>query len=414
MGLPALQSTPSLFVSYPDTLAEDAERIVRGITRVQGASRLRASRRLNIFKDDENLSGKIELWAEFEAHLNRSSHLLLITDYSLRRGSYVRREVRQWLAHHDPNNLIVVLANQPLRFERESDGAKRPELPPPLDDLPDGTIVPGAQINQLRNYRRRRRLLGFFRVKPDDPRMLHARIVAAILGTAPAKVLRQHRRWLFGLSLLPLLALSVFALAQLNSRDATADRERAMAIQLQQTDLVGNGFSGKAIRDATYTDKWFDRANFDRASLMDISIVESTGHNTKFNEASLKNVAFVGATFTGAEFSCAGVLDLTPGQSCTGADLQQVSITAGSRLDDTNFNFAQIDGLQVDGSSLEGATFVGATGADMTITDADIRGARFDLVTIESLTFERVCHDDQTVWPRDMTQIPPSYARSCK
>lgn len=367
---------------------------------MQGFARLRPHGRLDIFLDEENLAGDVALWDELDEHLLGSEYLIVLTHYDLPDQSGVRREVQTWLRHKGPNNIIIVLIDElPLA-----------EVPPPFDGLNFEPL-----IIEERKYRNHSRVGGLIRVPANDRRTMYARIVSTITSRPLPKVLRQHARWVRAVALAACIALAFVAVGVWQSSAAERDRERALASRINGEDLVGQGFTGSALRDATYTLKAFDRADFSDSSMTDIEIVESTGVEAKFDRATLERVTFEKSVFTDASFSCGGIVDLAAtGEPCVGAKLHNVTITGGSRLDGANFEFAHIDRMRVESSSLIGASFVGATGQGLVISDSDVRDAVFDLSTIEGLSFVRVCFNDKTAWPAGMDAPELSLQRSCK
>lgn len=400
-----------LFICYPHELRAPAAEMKRGIERVQGRRRLRRASRVNVFMDEAGMSGDIALWGQLSAHLRGSKNLLVVTEYGLREESYVHKEVGYWLEHHRIDHLMVVLGCGKVDDAAPGAGIA---LPPPLAGLPEDQLAFEPRILAYDDYRGAGR--GAFGVDVKHPKYLFASILAAIVEPArtPEQILRQQLRWLASLSFIPIVGILAALLMVVAAANAAQNRERSVAVQLQQEDLVGNGFSGIRLRDATYTGKAFDRANFEESALLNITITRSSGQGAKFGEATLERVKFLGASFANSEFSC---LDLSAaeeaGEPCVGATLRNVVIDAGSLFDDADFNFARLDNLQIENTSLRDATFVGASGTGLTIVDSDVRGARFGHSTIEKLTFVDLCYDDTTVWPAGFVPTPP-LSRSCK
>lgn len=401
------------FIAYPSELIDEARAIYSGIRRIQGHRRLLPWKRLDIFMDEENLAGNPALWDELVAHLRGSRHLIVITYNGLDPASYVHKELRAWLDHHgDPHRILAVLGRGKL--QRVAADGRRIQNPPPFDGAPFDSFDFEIAIVEVQKHDERSRLKALFRVPPRDPRRVHARIVASITGRDPETVLRQHRRWVLGLTLFLSAAVAFFLAGQWRSISAEADLERAMATQLQQTELIGDGFVGKALRDATYVSKRFDNADFSDSAINNITIRDSSGVNVRFDRANLKGVKFEGAIFSRSEFSCGDILAVELGESCTGATITDVKILAGSRFDGANFDFAHVSDLRVQSSSLNAATFVGTSGRNVVIADSDIRNAIFGQSSIGNLSFVRVCHNKKTVWPSGLSELPKSYARSCK
>lgn len=400
------------FLSYPSARSDTALAIRDGLRRLQGLARMRG-KQLDVFYDKENLAAHSALWPQLDAHLLGSKHLIVVTHRDLDQDSYVRREVHTWIDHKGTENIVIVIVDDPQDDAPgggdESSKKAGFQNPPPFEEI---DFEPA--VIEEHNYRKRARLGGLVRIPPNDPRTMYARIVSAITGRPMRKVLRDRQRWARTIAAAALVALSFVIIGVWQASSAEADRERAMAIQLQQEDLVGNGFTSQHLRDAVYTNKAFDESNFSDSQLTDITIVASTGADAQFDRAVLTNVTLDGSRFPNWELSCGDIVGIaTNGQACVGATLQNVTITAGSRIDGANFEFAQIDGLLIEGSSAKGVSFVGAAGQGLTISNSDISGAVFDLLTIDDLIFEGVCFDDKTAWPTDI-EVPRNYQRSCK
>lgn len=73
---------------------------------------------LRVFRDDDSLPASAALWSGIEAALARSQHLVLLASPGSAASPWIDREVRWWLAHRDPDKLLIAVTAGELVYDR--------------------------------------------------------------------------------------------------------------------------------------------------------------------------------------------------------------------------------------------------------------------------------------------------------
>src|SRR5262249_55874031 len=88
-------------------------------------------RAVRIFRDESSLSATPELWPAIVWAMERSRFLIVCASPEAAASHWVNEEVRWWLAHKNPNTLLIALTAGELHWDRAANDFKWVEAPLP-------------------------------------------------------------------------------------------------------------------------------------------------------------------------------------------------------------------------------------------------------------------------------------------
>src|SRR5579864_1949758 len=239
------------FISY--SRAEDGQIAAALQSAVQKLGKAWYRRRaLRVFRDDTSLSASPHLWGSIEQALGQSRYLILLASPGSASSFWVDQELAWWLAHNDPDTVLVALTAGELSWDPAARGFRFPDsvpLPPALK----GRLSDEPRWIDLRAYRDTPFDARFTELAADFPAAIHGIPKEDLLS----QEVRQQRRalrlaWsaIGGLCLLLVVAGWQWRVALTQTRQAQNQRNNLVAelaaAQLSQGDKDG------AIRLATH------------------------------------------------------------------------------------------------------------------------------------------------------------------
>ena len=244
------------FVSYSHAAdGQLAPALQRGLERL--ARPWYRTRALAVFRDETGLAVSPHLWAAIVRALDDSEWFVVLCSPEAARSEWVQREIDYWLAHKAPDQILLVLTDGDLVWDRsrgDFDPERSTALPPALfrkfDDEPRHLDLRWARGEEQLDLRHAR-----FRPAVGE---LAAPIRHMAREELEAEDVRQHRRTVrlargatsvMVLLLVLALTFGIVALQQRGDarRQAANARREADAARRAATGMLGRGLAAEAL-----------------------------------------------------------------------------------------------------------------------------------------------------------------------
>ena len=111
--------TYDAFLSYSHHDDAVAAGIQKGLHRIgRRVGRLNA---LRVFRDSTDLAANPNLWGKVTDAMDRSRYLIVVLSPRAAASEWVNKEVAYWLEHRGPDQLLIVLAQGDLQWDKASE-----------------------------------------------------------------------------------------------------------------------------------------------------------------------------------------------------------------------------------------------------------------------------------------------------